>query len=351
MLLTGFDVPVQQVIYLDKPLREHNLIQAIARVNSTIDGKTYGLIIDYFGLSAFLKQALEVFHDKDVRGVMMPVETEIPRLQSRHRAAMRFFDHVDHDNLEACIKVLEPKDVRTEFDLAFKRFSESMDLLSPLANPYRDDLKFLGKVRLAAKQRFRDEELDISDCGAKVKQLIDEHVRSNAIKVLHDPIDILSIRFGDYVDDMSSDDAKASEMEHAIKHEIRVKMDENPVYYMSLREKLEKLILEWKEHRLETVQLVLQLQELIREDIQGYNADPSMSGVVSEQRPFYDLLRTELPSDSYDGEQLTDLTQIVVEDVSALQKIREWTTKKDVQREMRSLLNASYGRGNVRRTN
>lgn len=338
-LLTGFDAPIEQVMYLDKPLREHNLLQAIARVNRTYEGKTYGLIVDYFGVSAFLKQALDVFHEKDVRGVMMPVESELPRLQSRHRAAMRFFDHVNSDNLEACIKVLEPEDVRAEFDLAFKRFAESMDLImpSPLANPYRDDLKFLGKVRLAAKQRFRDEEMDISDCGAKVKELIEEHVRANAIEVLHDPIDILSSRFAEYVDDMSSDEAKASEMEHAIRHEIRVKFDENPVHYSSLKEKLEKLIAEWKEHRLETVQLVLQLQKLIKQDIQKYNdAQQASDGIVREQRPFYDLLRNELPSDSHDDEQLSDLTQIVYEDVSTLQKIRDWTTKDDTQRDMRS---------------
>lgn len=161
-------------------------------------------------------------------------------------------------------------------------------------------------------------------------------VRANAIEVLHDPIDILSSRFTEYVDGISSDEAKASEMEHAIRHEIRVKLDENPVHYLSLKEKLEKLIAEWKEHRLETVQLVLQLQELIRNDIQGYNAAQSTSGVVREQRPFYDLLYSELSDENHDDEQLTDLTQILVEDVSTLQKIRDWTTKEDVQREMRS---------------
>jgi type I restriction enzyme, R subunit len=339
MLLTGFDAPIEQVMYLDKPLREHNLLQAIARVNRTYDRKTYGLIVDYYGVSAFLKQALDVFDEHDIRGVMMPVESEIPRLQSRHRAAMRFFDHVNTDNLEVCIKVLEPEDVRTEFDLAFKRFAQSMDLImpSPLANPYRDDLKFLGRVRLGAKQRYRDNELDIADCGAKVKQLIEDHVRADAIQILHDPVDILSSRFTTYVDSLSSDDAKASEMEHAIRHEIRVKLDENPVYYLSLKEKLEKLITEWKEHRLETVQLVLQLQELIRADIQEYNAAGSKSGIVREQRPFYDLLHSELATENHgeDG-QLTDLTQIVVEEVSTLQKIRDWTVKEDVQREMRS---------------
>jgi type I restriction enzyme R subunit len=338
MLLTGFDAPIEQVMYLDKSLREHNLLQAIARVNRTYDKKTYGMIIDYYGVSGFLKQALDVFKEKDVKGVMKPVDSKLPRLQSRHRAALRFFEKVNQDNLEACIKVLEPEDVRTEFDLSFKRFSESMDLImpSPLANPYRDDLKFLGKVRLAAKQRFRDEELDISDCGEKVKQLIEEHVRATDVKLLHKPIDILSSKFKQHVDEMKSDEAKASEMEHAIRHEISVKIDENPVYFTSLKEKLEKLISEWKEHRIETVQLVLKLEEMRKNDIQGYYEDSKdSSDVIREQRPFYDLFKTELNVNESEDEWVKDLTQIVFEEVSVLQNIRDWTTKEDTQREMR----------------
>jgi type I restriction enzyme, R subunit len=338
MLLTGFDAPIEQVMYLDKSLREHNLLQAIARVNRTYDKKTYGMIIDYYGVSGFLKEALSVFKEKDVKGVMKPVENELPRLQTRHRAALRFFDKVNQDNLEACIKVLEPEDVRTEFDLAFKRLSESMDLImpSPLANPYRDDLKFLGKVRLAAKQRFRDDELDISDCGEKVRQLIEEHVRATEIKLLHKPIDILSSKFKQNVDKMQSDEAKASEMEHAIRHEISVKIGENPVYFTSLKEKLEKLITEWKEHRMETVQLVLQLQNMVKNDIQGYYAGYNGSdGVNREQRPFYDLFNKEFNEANNEDEWVKDLTQIVFEEVSVLQNVLDWTTKEDTQREMR----------------
>lgn len=337
MLLTGFDAPIEQVMYLDKPLREHNLLQAIARVNRNYEDKTYGLIVDYYGVSAFLKQALDIFDEKDIRGALLPIESEIPRLQSRHRAALRFFDHVDKDNLEACIKVLEPEDVRVEFDLAFKRLAESMDLVmpSPLANPYRDDLKFIGKIRLAAKQRYRDDELDISDCGAKVKQLIEDHVRATEITVLHKPIDILSQQFTQYVDDLSSDEAKASEMEHAIRHQIRVKMNENPVHYLSLKEKLEKLIADWKAYRLETAQLVLHLHELIRKDIHQYDELQSTNRISYALRPYHDLMVKEL-SATYGEDQLIDLAQIIFEDVSSLQSIRDWTTKEDVQRDMRS---------------
>lgn len=336
MLLTGFDAPIEQVMYLDKPLREHNLLQAIARVNRTYDNKGYGLIVDYYGVSGFLKNALGIFHEKDVQGAMMPIESELPRLQTRHRAAMRFFDRVNKKDDEACIRVLEHEDIRTEFDLAFKRFSKSMELImpNPQANPYRDDLKFLGYVRKLAMQRYRDEELDISDCGEKVKALIEEHIRAEGIEILHEPVDILSSKFTKQIEKMTSDEAKASEMEHAIRHEIRVKIQENPVFYTSLREKLERLIQSKKEERIESVQLVLELQEMISE-MKGLTTEAEKWGLTKEEYSFFQMLQKELPDEEYDNETLKDLTQILVEDVSSLAHVVEWTEKEDVQREMR----------------
>ena len=118
-LLTGFDVPVEQVMYLDAPLKEHTLLQAIARVNRPCgDEKTYGLVVDYWGVSADLQDALAVFSTTDVQGALTPNVDELPRLQSRHAAAMRFFQTVaDTTDLDACVRVLEPEDVRTAFDL------------------------------------------------------------------------------------------------------------------------------------------------------------------------------------------------------------------------------------------
>jgi hypothetical protein len=88
MLLTGFDAPIEQVMYLDSSLKEHTLLQAIARVNRVYDEtKPYGLVVDYWGVSEALQEALSIFSPTDVRGVLTPKSDELPRLQARHQAA------------------------------------------------------------------------------------------------------------------------------------------------------------------------------------------------------------------------------------------------------------------------
>jgi type I restriction enzyme R subunit len=333
-LLTGFDAPIEQVMYLDKPLKEHNLLQAIARTNRTYDKKDYGLIVDYFGVSSFLEKALDIFSKQDIQGALHPIDSESPRLQSRHKAAMRYFDYINKENLDACIQVLEPEDVRLEFDMAFKRFAQSMDMImpNPKAQPYVKDLKFLGKVRQAAKSRFRDEAMDISDCGEKVKQLIAEHLHAASVEVLHEPIDILSSKFDKRIDEAQSEESKASEMEHAIKHEIKVKMEENPVYYTSLREKLEKLVEARKMRQMDIAELVEQLRNMVN-DMRNTAQKSQENGFTREQYPFYQMLEKELPGEE-DIEVLKDLTHIITEIILG-EAVVEWTEKEDVKREMR----------------
>jgi type I restriction enzyme, R subunit len=198
MLLTGFDAPIEQVMYLDSPLKEHTLLQAIARVNRKAEGKTYGMVVDYWGVSDALQEALAVFSPSDVKGAMQPKVDELPRLQTRHASAMRFFQTLKEKNdLDACVALLEPEDVRAEFDTAFKAFGESLDMLlpDPRALDYVDDLRWLGKIRGAAKARYRDQSLDISDCGAKVRKLIEDVVVAEGIALLVKEVSLFSKDF------------------------------------------------------------------------------------------------------------------------------------------------------------
>ncbi|PFE93426.1 DEAD/DEAH box helicase [Bacillus thuringiensis] len=334
-LLTGFDAPIEQVMYLDKPIKEHNLLQAIARTNRTYDKKTYGLIVDYYGVSRFLEQALAIFNKEDVQDALKNIDTEIPKLQSRHRSAMRFFDYISTDNLEACLQVLEPEDVRNEFDTAFKRFSESMDMVMPSskAHDYIADLKFLGKVRQAAKSRYRVDGMDISDCGEKVKQLIEEHLAAVGINVVHEPIDILSNRFEKQIDETKTPEGKAAEMEHAIRHEIRVKLEENPVYYTSLKERLEELLQRRRDRQMDIDELLEEYRNMVN-DMRNTAQKGEEHGFTHEQYPFYQMLEKEMPP--YDDvEDLKALTHLITDIIQQEADIVEWTNKEDVKREMR----------------
>lgn len=343
-LITGFDAPVEQVMYIDSPLKEHTLLQAIARVNRTFEKKDYGLVVDYWGISRDLQEALGIFKDTDITGALLPKTEELPRLEVRHRAVMRFFDNIDKSDIEACIKVLESEDARADFDLAFRRFSQSMDMVlpDPSALRYGSDLKWLGKVRNAAKARFRDSTLDLSACGEKVRQLIEEHIRTNGVKKLLEPVSIFSQKFDEVVAELSTPEAKASEIEHAVRYEIHMHFDENPVFYQSLKERLEKIIEEKKQDRINAAEELKQLQMLVDEtrnigkvaqDL-GFSSETeyALYKILESNTPTVKKNTLEDPSTPY-GEQ-KGLTGVIMESLEKLAVI-DWIHKDDVQREMR----------------
>ena len=150
MLLVGYDVPVVQVLYLDKGLREHTLLQAIARVNRPYDqAKTYGLIVDYCGLTKEIQKAIAIFEDEDIEGALQPVEGELYELKIRHLEAMSFFRDIDRNDDDAIMEKFEPVNVRDEFEYAFKMFWKALEVILPKkeADPYLKDFKYAGKIR------------------------------------------------------------------------------------------------------------------------------------------------------------------------------------------------------------
>ncbi len=336
MLLTGFDAPIEQVMYLDSPLREHNLLQAIARVNRPYEGKSYGLIVDYYGVSDFLKEALAVFRDADIKGALTSLKEELPRLQTRHRAAMRFFEGVRREDMEACIHVLEKEDVRVQFDVAFKRFADSMDRVmpDPAANPYREDLKLLGAVRNAARTRFRDEQFDLAGCSEKVRKLVEEHIRATGVDPLIKPVSILSKDFQKQVDELKSDEARASEMEHAIRHEISIRFEENPEFYTSLRARLEEIIREKEQERLSMARVVEELGDIVRKvkDEKGAARDAGFEDKT--EYAVYGILKAEVGDGVLEEEIYKATAKQCILEIKE-EAVIDWPGKDDVQRVMR----------------
>lgn len=247
MLLTGFDAPIEGVMYLDRPIREAELLQTIARVNRTGHGKRFGIVVDYYGLANHLKEALKVYADEDIEGSLQSLKDEIPVLRDRHLRVVSLFHERGIDDLsehEACIEALADERLRAEFSVKLKKFLDMLDLVLPRPEglSFSADAKHLAFIYARARNRYRDTPQLGKDVGAKVRKLIDDHVTSMGVDPRIPPTLLTDVDFETQVGREANDRAKASEMEHAIRAHIREHLDQDPVAYRKLSERLRDVL-------------------------------------------------------------------------------------------------------------
>ncbi len=132
MLITGFDAPIEQVMYLDNVIKEHNLLQAIARVNRISKNKSCGYIVDYVGVAHHLREALSIFDEKDtdeILSVVLDQSADKDNLKYIHSQVKDFFSRYDADlrDIDACVDVLADEEVRDEFISLLRAFNKAMD--------------------------------------------------------------------------------------------------------------------------------------------------------------------------------------------------------------------------------
>ena len=208
------------------------------------------------------------------------------------------------------------------------------------ALPYQADLRWLGKIRGAARARYRDDRLDLSGCGEKIRKLIADAVAADGIQILVKEVQLFSPEFDEKIAELKTSDAKASEMEHAIRHEINVRVEENPAFYQSLRKRLEEII---EQHRLERLDAAEQLKLLtsLREEIQGEQTWAEDIGLEARGYAIYGLLEQARPmmvkeeTAAYNAAN-RDLASLIDESVEPFTELVDWWEKDDVQRQMRS---------------
>jgi type I restriction enzyme R subunit len=294
MLLTGFDAPIEGVMYLDRSIREAELLQAIARVNRTGHGKTCGIVVDYFGVAHHLKAALAAYSGEDIDGALVSLNDQIPILRDRHIRVIDIFRRAGLDDLaddETCLNVLATEKARAEFSVKLKDFLKSLEIVLPRAEglPFVKDAKRLAYIYARARNRYRDIVPIGSDVGAKVRKLIDDHVISLGINPKIPPVQLTDAEFEHQVGRASGSRAKASEMEHAIRSHIRKNLDTDPVRFKRMSERLNQILRslgqQWDE-------IVQQLQTIIDELRSGSNPDnDNPSDIPAIYLPF---LRTAL---------------------------------------------------------
>ena len=353
MLLTGFDAPVEQAMYLDRHIKQAELLQAIARVNRTCgETKKAGLVVDYFGVARHLKEALAVYAEEDIEGALQSLKDEIPKLRDRYLRVMDIFGGRDIDlgDIEACVKLLSDEKLRAEFHVKLKEFLATLDLVLPRPEglPYVKDAKQLGRIQNAARNRYRSGDRPIgAEVGAKVRGLIDDHLISLGIDPKIPPINITDAEFDNHVEKHRSDEAKASEMEHAARHHIRRRFDEDPELYEKLSERLKNILTDLKDQWEEQVEA---LRQLIEEMRQGRQEDES--GLDPEtQAPFLGVLKQEIaPKRKLEPEELVTLARLTVELVDKIRQeigVVGFWSKTQAQTGLRNWIFQNLDRHNV----
>ena len=198
----------------------------------------------------------------------------------------------DASVVHEAVKLLKDEKIRADFDVYLKKFLMSMDIILPheAAHAFRVPAKRFGYILRVTKERYKDSSLNLGDAGEKVRQLINEHLISLGINPKVAPVELLAEDFILNLNKHSegNEDAKASEMEHAIRKHCTVHNDEDPAFYKSLSEKVENLL---NKHQDDWVKLTDDLEKLRSEALSGRKS--GQDGMSKEATTFYEHIANE----------------------------------------------------------
>lgn len=355
-LLTGFDAPRNAVLYLDKRLKEHNILQAIARVNRLFDGKDFGLIIDYRGIFGDLNEAIDTYAElenqgfdrEDVDGILTDVSEELRKLPERHTHVCDVFNAVPNKrDIEAMQRHLEPMDIRQRFYEELSAFARTLQLAvgnarwqdetkEDLKRRYRDDLREFLNLRAAVKQRY-GEAIDYSAFEAQIRNLVNKYIGADTVRQIVAPVDIYAVdAFEKELEGIEGDAAKADAIASRVKRTITEHMEEDPALYKKLSELIDETIAEHRARRMSDAEYLGRIRTQLDEVLKKTSSDlPESLKPYSDAKAYYGVIREPLVSYDVKGADLSDLAAEIAIQVQAIidgHKIRDWQNNDDVRK-------------------
>lgn len=353
-LLTGFDAPICQVLYIDKELKEHGLLQAIARTNRLHDGKEYGLIVDYRGLIQKLDAAmdmysgagLENFESGDLRGVVIDVLEALGQLRTAYTNLIDIFTDIKNlDDTEAVEVALADEKRREQFYNLLCAFGRALNLAlnseqvyaalpGEERKKYQDCFVFFSKVRRSVKIRYCDA-IDNSEYEPLMQNLLDTHLSVAGLKQITSPVDILNKDdFEQELEELGSLHAKADAITSRLSKSISAKYEENPAYYDSFSKRIKDALDQCKEKVISEAEYLAKMRSIL-EDYRSGKSSVSYPERIKHNvhaQAFYGVI-TALFDDAQVEGMTPDFAAEIAEEITAIiakHSCVDWTNNQTI---------------------
>jgi len=359
MWLTGFDAPCLHTMYIDKPMRGHGLMQAIARVNRVFRDKPGGLIVDYLGIADELKKALADYTEGSREDTGIPQEEAVAIMLEKYEVVSTMFSGFNYSRFltgtptervavipAAMEHVLGKKDGKMRLLQAVTELSKAFALSVPHedALKIKDNVGFFQAVRSAIAKNTQvpgktEEELDTA-----VRQIVSKAVSSDQVVDIFSAaglkkpdISILSDEFLAEIQAMPHRNLALEVLQKLLNDEIKTRSKKNLVLSKSFAEMLEKTIRRYQNRTIEAAQVIIELVELAREMREAKSRGEKL-GLTEEEEAFYDALGVNDSAVKVLGDET--LTTIARELVEAIRRnvTIDWAVRESVRAKIRSIV-------------
>ena len=360
MWLTGFDAPSLHTMYLDKPMRGHGLMQAIARVNRVFKDKPGGLVVDYLGLASDLRQALVTYTESGGTGrTAIDKEEAVAVMLEKHEVCCALFHGFDWSKWTtgaaqerlgliptAQEHILAQENGKDRCMAAVRELSQAFALAVPHAETFRirDDVGFFQAVRAALSKRAEGEARPEEDLNLAVRQIVSRAVASEGVidifaaAGLDKPdISVLSEEFLAEVQGMPQRNLAVELLQKLLRGELATRRRTNLVQARSFAEMLEQTLRRYQNRAIEAAQVIEELIQLARAMREAASLGEKL-GLTDDEMAFYDALETNDSAVQMLGDEtLRNIAQELVQTVRNNVTI-DWTLRENVRANLRVLV-------------
>ena len=369
-LLTGFDAPIAAVLYVDKKLKDHTLLQAIARVNRVYTDKEFGLVVDYMGIFKKLNSALDLYSDEqsgmnlfnksEIHAAISAVAEEKDKLAQVHQQLWKIFKGIDPDESSANVwqERLREYDVRKDFYEKLSAFAKMVDFMYSSyelfeavgfdqAEAYRKDYLFFKKLKDSVALRFNDR-VDFSRYEDGIRQLLNTYVNAEDAKILIEPLDITNKeKMDEQLARLGSNEAKAEAIQTRQVEVLESQRYVDPIRYMTFMERIKKTIADYMEER-DSEKYLSSMEKMAEDYRAGRNSVKYPENIMddSDAKSFYGAVcagikkstgATDVEISEELGQLALDIKAVIVKHTK-----RDWRDNvivhRDIKKELDDLL-------------